>query len=155
VSYLLDVNILLRSANPDDPLHDQATRAVETLLHQGETVYLVPQAMYEFWAVSTRPADRNGLGFSITEATASLARVTLLLTPIADNQDVTNEWLVLVARYGITGHHARSHDTRYVAAMIAHGITHLLTYNVSDFDFYTEVTVVHPDRIVPPGATTP
>jgi hypothetical protein len=39
------------------------------------------------------------------------------------------------------------HDARLVAAMIAHGVTHVLTANVKDFARYPTVTAVAPGEI--------
>jgi len=39
-------------------------------------------------------------------------------------------------------------DTRLVALMVAHGITHLLTLNPTDFARYSEITAVTPQEIL-------
>jgi hypothetical protein len=39
------------------------------------------------------------------------------------------------------------HDARLVAAMLVHGVTHILTANVKDFVRYTSVTAISPDQI--------
>lgn len=41
------------------------------------------------------------------------------------------------------------HDARLVAAMLVHGLTHILTFNISDFARYSEITAVHPTTIIP------
>ncbi|OCQ98267.1 hypothetical protein BCD64_13250 [Nostoc sp. MBR 210] len=41
------------------------------------------------------------------------------------------------------------HDTRLVAAILLHGLTHILTFNVSDFSRYSEITAIHPTAITP------
>jgi len=69
---LVDTNILLRSAQPNHPLCYQATHAVSKLLRQEDSAFFCPQNIAEFWNVATRPADRNGLGFS-PEALAQLS----------------------------------------------------------------------------------
>ena len=45
-------------------------------------------------------------------------------------------------RYSARGKQA--HDTRLVAAMRVHGLTHLLTFNARNFNRYEEITVVDP-----------
>jgi predicted nucleic acid-binding protein len=40
------------------------------------------------------------------------------------------------------------HDTRLVAAMIVHRVTHLLTLDAGDFLRFPEITVVHPQALV-------
>jgi hypothetical protein len=65
---LVDTNVLLRSAQPSHPLCLQATHAVSKMIRQGDSVFFSPQNVGEFWNVATRPADKNGLGFSLEEA---------------------------------------------------------------------------------------
>jgi predicted nucleic acid-binding protein len=40
------------------------------------------------------------------------------------------------------------HDTRLVAAMLTHNITHLLTFNVDDFKRFADIVVVDPRSVV-------
>ncbi len=54
-------------------------------------------------------------------------------------------WLQLASTLKITG--KRAHDAHLVAWMTTHGITHVLTFNVNDFQGYP-VTAVSPDEIV-------
>ncbi|WP_238993744.1 hypothetical protein [Calothrix sp. PCC 6303] len=54
-------------------------------------------------------------------------------------------WEQLVVKYQVKG--KQVHDTRLVAAMIAHQITHLLTFNTDDFKRFTEITVIEPRDI--------
>jgi hypothetical protein len=43
----------------------------------------------------------------------------------------------------------RTHDIRMIATMITHDITHLLTFNPSDFAIASAITIVHPEDVVP------
>lgn len=52
---LLDSNILTRMVEPGSPQHQLAADAAFLLATQGHTLYLVPQTLYEFWVVCTRP----------------------------------------------------------------------------------------------------
>lgn len=67
MSYLVDTNILLRSADPSHPIFSIAINAMDVLLSQGENMYITPQNLIEFWNVATRPQEKNGLGYSISE----------------------------------------------------------------------------------------
>jgi hypothetical protein len=62
VATLVDTNILLRSLNPDDPQYEAAANALAKLRVRNETLCIVPQNLIEFWAVATRPINKNGLG---------------------------------------------------------------------------------------------
>ena len=85
---LVDTNILLRSAQPNYPLCSQATHAVTKLLRQGDSVFFCPQNIAEFWNVATRPADRNGLGFSLEEVLREVASIEESLTLLPDAGDL-------------------------------------------------------------------
>ena len=38
----------------------------------GDTLFLVPQNLYEFWVVATRPLGENGLGMTVEGTEESL-----------------------------------------------------------------------------------
>ena len=144
--YLGDTNLLLRSAEQGHPRQETAREALAELRARGETVHLVPQNLMEFWAVATRPIERNGLGLTAVDAEAELARLEGFFPVLPDTPAIYPEWRRLVTTYGITG--LRVHDTRLVAAMVAHGLTHILTFNIDDFRRYAEIAVVAPDEII-------
>jgi len=120
---LVDTNIVTRSAQPGHPMYQDATDAVSTLRQRGEQLCLVPQNLYEYWAVCTRPAGENGLGLDATEAQAELARVKGLFEVLADSSAIYPAWERLVTQHAVMGRN--SHDARLVAAMEVHGVTHL------------------------------
>lgn len=60
---LADANLLLRSAQPEHPQHEVARNALSQLHSHGHELVIVPQVIYEFWVVATRPVEVNGLGF--------------------------------------------------------------------------------------------
>jgi hypothetical protein len=51
----LATNILVRTAQPTHSMHRLALDAMAELRRQGEILYVVPQSIYEFWVVCTRP----------------------------------------------------------------------------------------------------
>ena len=73
MSVLLDSNILTRLAQHTHPMHATARDAVAALRQGGDTLFIVPQNLYEFWVVATRPIAANGLGLTAAEADAELA----------------------------------------------------------------------------------
>ncbi|MEM8723355.1 MAG: type II toxin-antitoxin system VapC family toxin [Cyanobacteria bacterium P01_G01_bin.39] len=145
MGYLVDTNILLRSCQPDHPMYESASTAVEMLLEQGESLHLTPQNIVEFWNVATRPLDKNGLGMTPEEANTEVIKFEALLPVKLDIPAIHQQWRSLVFRYGVKG--VNVHDARLTAASIVHGLTHVLTFNIRDFKRYTEVITVHPDDI--------
>lgn len=144
--YLLDTNILLRSADPGSPEYPQAIRAVAQLEASGEEVCLTPQNLVEFWAVATRPLAANGLGWSPAKTADETTLLLQQFPLLAEKPEVFSHWLHLVRMHRVCG--KQTHDARLVAAMQAHGVTRLLTFNVGDFQRYPGITVVHPDDVV-------
>jgi predicted nucleic acid-binding protein len=80
MSYLVDTNILLRSAEPSHPMFYSATNAMDILLNRGEQLYITPQNLIEFWNVATRPQEKNGLGYSIIETQREIARIKNIIS---------------------------------------------------------------------------
>jgi len=144
----LDTSILARMAQPGHVQHPVATNAVNALVLRGDIPCLLPQALYEFWVVATRPVAMNGLGFTIQQVAAELSRLKGLFPLLQDMAAIYAEWERLVTVYQVTGKNA--HDARIVAAMIVHGLTYLLTFNTGDFARYPGITALDPAAVVPP-----
>lgn len=133
---LLDTNLLTRMTRSQEPLATVARAAVQTLLGRGERLIVVPQNLYEFWAVATRsagppPVGRNGLGMLPAQAAQWLRFFQRRFVLLPDRSELCILWQDLVETHGITGF--RAHDVRLVAAMQSYGITRLLTFNPGDF----------------------
>ena len=142
MSFLADTNILLRSIDPSHPMHSDAVNAIRILRSQGNSICIVPQNIIEFWNVCTRPIDRNGLGQTATEAKAQIDRLKQFFPILLDTEQIYPVWEQLVVTYDVIG--VSVHDARLVAAMLVHKLTHILTFNTSDFRRYSEITAVHP-----------
>lgn len=63
-----------------------------------------------------------------------------------DERTVLDRWEALVIQHGVCG--KESHDTRLVAAMLRHGIEHLVSFNASDFRRYRDIQVLTPEQVV-------
>jgi predicted nucleic acid-binding protein len=144
MSFLVDTNVLLRSIQSNHPMHEAAVYAIQSLLKQGE-ISIVCQNLIEFWAVATRPVNANGLGLDVSTTTQELTQLKTFFTLQPDTPDIFFVWEKLVFKYQVVG--KQVHDTRLVAAMIVHQITHLLTFNVNDFQRFSEIEVVDPRDI--------
>lgn len=142
---LIDANILLRMVEPQSSRHSVTVQATRQL-SQKHTLVSVPQIAYEFWTVATRTVEANGLGMGIVEADKSLEEMLELFPLLRDERGIIDHWRNLVRDYEIKG--VKSHDTRLVAAMQQHGIAHLLTFNVGDFQRYAGITVLTPDAVL-------
>ena len=147
MSYLVDTNVLLRLTDKGDPLRGIVNDAVTALLERGERIYYTQQNRREFWNVATRPVNKNGFGFSVSETVDRLVRIDAIFTRLPDRPESGPEWDRLVTQYGVHG--SAVHDAQLVAAMLAHGIPRILTFNGEDFRRYAgEVTPMHPMQCV-------
>lgn len=147
MSYLVDTNVLLRLINSHDPQYAQAQNAINRLLQQDVELNIVPQNLFEFWVVATRPANVNGLGLTVEEATHEMALLKRLFAIKAGSPLILTVWENLVVKYQVKG--KQGHDTRLVAAMITYKISHLLTFNVEDFTRFSEIIAIAPQTIQP------
>src|SRR5690349_2385129 len=132
---LLDTNLLVRLTNSTDPQCADSRQAIHRLLANRERLIIVPQNLYEFWAVATRkagppPAGQNGLGMTCPQASQWLQFFQRRFALLPDRPDLPDRWHALVKTLGIRGFEA--HDARLVAAMQTYGILRLLTFNGND-----------------------
>jgi hypothetical protein len=150
MTVVIDANVLLRFADPTAAQHPIAVAALSALRAQGESLRSIPQSLYEFWVVATRPVANNGLGLSAAECDQALTQIEALFPLLADPPTLFAEWRRLVVAHGCHGKVA--HDARYVAALRGLGLTHLLTFNVADFARFPGITVLDPAAVaVPPS----
>ena len=146
MTVLLDTNVLVRLDHVGSPDRDTARRAIEQLFDDQCGLRTVPQVLYEYWVVVTRPTHSNGLGLSTEDAARMLNDLKELFPPFRDERGILEPWEQLVARHQCQGKVA--HDTRIVAAMIRHGLTHLLTFNHKHFARFSEITAISPEDLV-------
>jgi predicted nucleic acid-binding protein len=143
---LVDSNIVIRLLHHASPQHQTALDASEKLRLARHDLCLAPQNIYEIWSVATRPTNVNGLGLSFAQIRAEVANLKAYHQLLAETPTMFAEWEKLVNRHGIVGKNV--HDAHLVAAMVVHGITHLLTFNKQDFQRFTNITVLSPADVI-------
>ena len=148
MNYLVDTNILTRLAEPGHTMHQPALDSVKSLVGQGCKLHIVPQNLYDFWVVSTRPTSVNGLGKTSAETLVELTNLKALFVWLDETPAIYGVWEQLVSSTPVLGKNA--HDARFVAAMKVHGLTHILTFNTQDFRHYPGITAVSPDDVLNP-----
>lgn len=148
---LIDTSVLARMASgPQDPQYELAEGALAVGQH-GQQPVVVPQVLYEFWAVVTRPRADNGLGLSTEQAAAELARLgPPLFGLLRDERAILAHWRRLVRSYGVQG--KTTHDARLVAAMIRHELKTVLTFNMGHFTRFHEISAISPQDVVASGS---
>ena len=134
--YLLDTNVVLRLIDREAEEHESCRTAVEKIHECGGELLLAPQVIYEFWVVSTRPADgregqRKGFGWTVEKAKEAVDHLVNAFRLYPDTKDVFDTWRRLVDEHKVQG--KRAHDVRLVAYQKAYGIDSILTLNARDF----------------------
>lgn len=143
MAYLFDTNLFLRLARRNDPQRQLALEALQRLRSRNEVVCFTPQVLSEFWNVCTRPASaRGGLGLSLTQTERKARLLERYFRFLPDSLATFQEWRRLVVTHSVMG--VEVHDAKLVASMNVYGITHLLTFNVTDFKRYPGITTVSP-----------
>jgi len=141
--YLVDTNVLLRFLHRTDPRHPIVRAAMRKLRTNGHQLQATPQNFIEFWNVSTRPINKNGFGLTPLQTDALLRLAERLFPLLPDSAAIFPEWRRLVVDFGVSG--VQVHDTRLVAAMLFHNMTHILTFNTKDFIRYASEGIVAVD----------
>lgn len=143
---LLDTNIVLRLGDKSHAMHGEALAAIDWLNANGHECLIVPQVLYEYWVVATRPAEKNGLGMLVAHADAAISQWIALFRLLLDERGVFGHWRELVTAHDVKGRNA--HDARLVAAMQRHGVTHILSFNKSDFTRFTAISAITPAELL-------
>ena len=146
MKYLVDTNVLLRWSVADDRHHAECVDAVDALTARGHDVCVCAQVIIEYWAVSTRPREVNGLELSPVDVDERLTETDNIFTLLPEPPDIAARWRKLASGYSVEGKQA--HDARIAALMLAHGVTNILTLNPDDFSRYQGITPVTPHDVL-------
>lgn len=131
MAILVDTSVLGRLANRADGHFPIATAAIATLHRCGESLHVTAQNLIEFRNFSTRPARVNGLGLAPVAVETLAASFEASFPLLAETPAIYPAWKSIVESLGIVG--KQVHDAWLVAICHAHGISHLLTFNVGHF----------------------
>jgi predicted nucleic acid-binding protein len=142
---LVDTSVLIRTLQPHHPLYIPADRAIRLLPEQGRELHIVAQNLIELWTVATRPLGENGLGMTAAEAASQLEKIKGMFLFLPETPAIYPAWEALVIQFRVVGKPA--HDARLVAAMQAHGLTAILTFDRTGFSRYPGIEVVHPEQV--------
>jgi predicted nucleic acid-binding protein len=142
---LIDSNVLLRSLHPGHPHYAAAGNSVTTLRLRNETLCIAPQTLIEFWAVASRPRDDNGLGLPTARVATELLSLRRLFRLLPSTPEVLEAWQRIVVTHEILG--KQTHDAHLVAIMQVHSVQSVLTFNVSHFTRFPNITVLNPAQI--------
>ena len=143
---LIDTSVLIRVLQPQHPQRETARNAIKELTAQGRDLHIVPQNLIELWVVATRPVEQNGLGMRPAVVAGELTRIKNMFELLPDTPAVYPIWESLVIQYQVSGKPA--HDARLVAALHAHGLTAILTFDRTGFSRYSGIEVINPADLI-------
>ncbi|HSU55348.1 MAG TPA: PIN domain nuclease, partial [Candidatus Dormibacteraeota bacterium] len=118
--------------------------AVEQLQLRQTPLAFTFQNITEFWNVATRPAERNGFGYTVQQVEFMVREIETMFNFLPDTEAVYREWRNIVAAEEVKG--VQVHDARLVAAMRVYGIHYLVTLNENDFKRYFGIVIVRPEK---------
>lgn len=142
---VLDTDVLLAASDTGRAEYVSARAALDEWPAVGTTLYTSGQILREYLSVATRPANRNGLGLSQTDAVGNVRALQGRLRMLAENEKVTSRLLKLLDNVECTG--KQVHDANIVATMLAHGVDTLVTINIDDFTRFEPQLKVVPLRL--------
>jgi predicted nucleic acid-binding protein len=143
---LLDTNVLLRLSDTSHAMHGESLSAIDWLDAHGHECLIVPQVLYEYWVVATRPLANNGLGMTVATTDAAISQWVTVFRLLLDERGVFSHWRDLVSSHDVKGKTA--HDARLVAAMQRHGVTNLMSFNKPDFTRFPAIHVYTPAEVL-------
>lgn len=136
----VDTNVLLSATDESRSHHEEARRLIVESGTRGVHLAASGQILREYLVVATRPAEVNGLGLAVADATANLQQFLRYLHTYDETEAVASRLRDLGLGHGLRG--KRFHDANIVATMAAHGIRTLVTENEDDFTAFDEIETV-------------
>jgi predicted nucleic acid-binding protein len=146
MTYLVDTGVLLRAFDREAAEHKTILQAIRALLDSGEELAVTVQNLAEFWNVSTRPKNKNGVELPVETVTRRLRVIERLSIILTESSGSFEEWKRLLATHRVLG--VKVHDARLVSVMLVSKVPTVLTLNSRDFQRYSEISAVSPDDIV-------
>ena len=146
MNVLVDTNVLLRAFQIDSADYTTAKASLLALREKGVELCIVPQVIYEYWVVATRPKEVNGLGLAVAEAEQAVKLLVEEFSLKLDERGIFGRWQVLVTTHEVKGKNA--HDARLAAAMQRHALAKVLTFNAADFARFTEIEAISPHDLL-------
>jgi predicted nucleic acid-binding protein len=143
--FAVDTNVLLGLTSPHHAQHKLIEVALRRLVMRGVELCFTSQNMGEFWNVSTRPLERNGLGLSVQETYTRIQAIERTMLLLLEDERVYSAWQRLLLLHEVKG--VQVHDARLAAILQVHGVDRLMTFNTSDFKRYSDLVAVHPKEI--------
>lgn len=96
MTILVDTNLLVAIVQPAHMHNVIAASSTTRLARAGHRLVIVPQNLYEFWTIVTRPAQVNGLELDTPTARARTIQLKRSFALVGDIPGILGEWERLV-----------------------------------------------------------
>jgi predicted nucleic acid-binding protein len=137
-----DTNILIYATNTQSPWQSIAKQALQKTRTQNIELIVSTQILREYLAAATR-LNATGSEMPLDKILENIQSFRENFTVVEDNQLAVLDKLVdLVQSTSTAG--KQIHDANIVATMLVHGIDHLLTHNITDFQRFSEFIKILP-----------
>ena len=138
---IVDANVLVYALDADAPLHAAARALLETGRNGSTTLYVTSQILCEFYSIVTN-ARRVPKPRSSADALSAIAGLLGFLHVLPVPVHTVDGWLDLLHRHPVTG--GDVFDLQIVATMLANGVQRIYTFNMGDFEVFSELSVLTP-----------
>jgi predicted nucleic acid-binding protein len=140
---LVDTNVAARAIQTSHRHHQAAVEASFQLASvDGEEFCICVHSLYELAFIMTKPLPSNGFGYTAQRACSELTNVQAMFAMLPESINTFQTRKALLTKYGITNRPC--FDAKIVASMIENAVPRILTFNVRDFDQFTEIKVLNP-----------
>ena len=134
---VVDTNILLAATDRSRECH----RAATDFLNEDERRLAVsPQIVREYLAVTTRPVEANGFGFSGADAVANVEQFLDDMELLGEDATSTRRLLELIGQASGAG--KQVHDANVVAVTLAHRAAAIVTDNTRHFSRFAHLIAI-------------
>jgi predicted nucleic acid-binding protein len=142
----VDTSVWVGAIQTFDPeLRTSARQAMKSLYRRKEPMVCFPQNLVEFWSVATRPVKAQGLGLTLDQTDQYVDRLLTVIRLLPETAQMFPTWQVLILVHRAGGIHV--HDARIAAAMAAHRVSRILSFDCENFRRYAGITAVHPSEV--------
>ena len=128
---MLDTNILLAASDENRAEHRDALAVLNDWAGERTDLCTSGQVLREYLTVATRPAAKNGLGLTLSDALVNVRAIRERTTLLAEDARVADRLLGLLADVECLG--KQVHDANLVATMMVHDVGAVVTMNLEDF----------------------
>ena len=136
---LLDTNLLYYAIDKASAFHSVSQRFIDEV---DDDLYTSTKNISEFLVAITR-GDNPTL--TPQQALKSVQDFQKIMTILYPNEKSFGQHRTLIQQYSPKG--KKIHDYEIAAIAIAHGITRIATFNLSDFAKITKITLVDPQNL--------